>query len=180
MLVPGLWWLHSLTCARAFQRAPEDLCAGRAGVKSHPLDPLTHAEIKAAAGAMRAAAAEKGLHHLRFNVIALAVRTGAPYLRTLRILHQGLHACWSMQWRAVKVMHACTLPAHRMECCGACGCTRGCLSTPAFCSMQEPAKADLIAYEQNPDNVPERAAFVILQACRCLCHCAPLVLQPLP
>ena len=41
---------------------------------------------------------------------------------------------------------------------------------------QEPLKADLIAYELNPDNVPERGAHVILQACislpsPCCCHC---------
>jgi Cu2+-containing amine oxidase len=43
-------------------------------VKSHPLDPLTHDEIKAAAGAIKAAAADKKLQYLRFNVVTLAVR----------------------------------------------------------------------------------------------------------
>ena len=39
----------------------------------HPLDPLTPEEIKAAAGAIKAKAAEKELPNLRFNVITLAV-----------------------------------------------------------------------------------------------------------
>ncbi|BDA50132.1 Primary amine oxidase [Coccomyxa sp. Obi] len=66
----------------------------------HPLDPLTPEEIKAAAAAIKATAAQKDLSPLRFNVITLA----------------------------------------------------------------EPTKAELIAYEANPDNVPARAADVILQA----------------
>lgn len=39
----------------------------------HPLDPLTPAEIKAAAAAIKATAAGKDLSPLRFNVITLAV-----------------------------------------------------------------------------------------------------------
>lgn len=39
----------------------------------HPLDPLTHDEIKAASNAVKAAAADKKLSFLRFNVVTLAV-----------------------------------------------------------------------------------------------------------
>lgn len=42
---------------------------------AHPLDPLTPEEIKAAAASIKAAAAEKDLSPLRFNVITLAVRS---------------------------------------------------------------------------------------------------------
>lgn len=72
-------------------------------MKSHPLDPLTHSEIKAAAGAIKAAAAEKKLQYLRFNVITLAVRTAPLWA----LEHAG---CCPMLWLSVKrCMHALVL-----------------------------------------------------------------------
>lgn len=61
---------------------------------SHPLDPLTPEEIKAAAGAIKAKAAEKDLPNLRFNVITLAV-SPSPHSLWLTASHMHeprLHA----------------------------------------------------------------------------------------
>ena len=58
-----------------------------AGVKMHPLDPLTHDEIKAASNAVKAAAADKKLSFLRFNVITLAVCCSPfPSSQTLQVI----------------------------------------------------------------------------------------------
>ena len=52
----------------------------------HPLDPLTPEDIKAAAGVIKAKAAEKDLPNLRFNVITLAV-SPSPYSLWLTASH---------------------------------------------------------------------------------------------
>ena len=71
-----------------------DEITGAAGVKAHPLDPLTHEEIKAASNAVKAAAADKNLSFLRFNVVTLAVCCSPILFSTcsVRVVSQ-VHAC---------------------------------------------------------------------------------------
>ena len=142
----------------------------------HPLDPLTPEEISAAAGAIKVKAAELSLPELRFNVITLAVSHPFPHpqqrLTSLSCLlarsqppqndtqGRGSHErrssapgfCNCSLWYSVHV------PGHHMA-------WRTYLEYPSSSrAMQEPTKADLIAFDKNPDDVPQRAANIIVQA----------------
>lgn len=61
------------------------------GVLPHPLDPLSAAEMTAAAGACRAKAAVEGVERLRFNTISLKVLLAAGS-RDHGVAEQHIHA----------------------------------------------------------------------------------------
>ena len=161
-------------------------CASSADIRStcnagcHPLDPLSPEEIKTTAGIIKAKAAELSLPNLRFNVITLAVSPQPPApqpaapailcsvltahdLNVLSGLPSMAAGCFFICPCNFYILVQCRVPdAHVLQKIARPEGPR--LLRGPLLLLQEPAKAELIAFDRNPDEVPPRAANVILQA----------------
>ena len=108
---------------------------------NHPLDPLAAQEVEACSRACASHAADAGYKNVRFNLISLKV--------SVQVRSQNPRSLPSVRSAAVPLAHKYAL-----------------ITFPDFIYvfMQEPAKAELIAYDADKSAVPARTAYCIVQA----------------
>ena len=107
---------------------------------NHPLDPLAAQEVETCSRACASYAAEAGYSNVRFNLISLKV--------SLQSRSQNPRSVPSVRSAAVPLTHK--------------DCPDYFLFIYVF--IQEPTKAELMAYEADKSAVPARTAYCIVQA----------------
>ncbi len=108
---------------------------------NHPLDPLAAQEVEACSHACGSYAATAGYQNVRFNLISLKVSLQARSQNPLSVLSVRSVAALLAQKYATLTFRDCV-----------------------YVFIQEPTKAELLAYEADKYAVPARTAYCIVQA----------------